>query len=128
MNNSIKILMTINLESSVLVRQNELECITCSTTKQNESNKKSSNTVNKKTIKDKKDKKVYHRPLVAKLCTQHIKITKSAYKYFISDCCPSKKLIRSWGGMTISQRLEWHLQELCSDLRGLSYNYEILED
>ena len=125
MNTSIKILMTINLESSVLVRQDQKEYIKYSITKQDLTTKKLPLNVGNKIVKS---GQIPHYPLVAKSCTQHIKISKEAYNHFISDFCPEKSLIKVWKKISKNQRLDWHLNKMCEFFRGNSYNYEILED
>ena len=125
MNTSIKILMTINLESSVLVRQDQKEYIKYSITKQDLSKEKLPKDIGKQVVKV---NKIPHYPLVTKSCTQHIKISKEAYNHFISDYCPEKNMLKVWKKMPKNQRLDWHLNKMCEFFRGNSYDYEILED
>lgn len=117
--------MTINLESGVLVRQKKKEYIKYYITKQDLTRKELPKDIGKQIVKS---GRVPHYPLVAKPCTQHIKISEVAYNHFISDYCPAKTMLKSWKKMTPIQRLEWHLQRTCEHFGGISYSYEVMED
>lgn len=86
------------------------------------------------------------------LVRQSISISKDAYNYMIAPECPpdektakrvvitktvkksnekSKKITKEstvWAQLPVKQRLDWHLSRLASDLKAVSYSYEILED
>lgn len=103
-NNTVKILMTINLESSVLVRQDGVEVLT-----------------------SQKQKPIIHKPLKAKEAIQKIHMYDVAYKHFISDFCPEKRMLKHWKKMNTKERLLWHLDRMCQSVRGKSFTYEILK-
>ena len=125
MNNSIKILLTVVTEGGTLSRQSEKENISYCIKEQDLTTRKLPLNVGNKIVKS---GQIPHYPLVAKSCTQHIKISREAYNHFISDFCPEKSLIKVWKKMPKNQRLDWHLNKMCEFFRGNSYDYEILED
>ena len=113
-NNTIKILLTINLEGGALIRQCE-ETITL------DGQNHLKPLLKKKTVK--------HVPLVQKPCYQQIKLNKEAYEFMTSkDGVLSRFNSYIWATMSKKKRLEEHLKEYCSDLKGTSYSYELLDD
>ena len=126
MNNSTKILLTINLEGGVLTRQDKPEIIMWSLNERDlEPNKDWKDGEGLKVVKRGSTK---HYNFNSKECKQRIKITKDAYDYFISDEAPSfiKKSI--WLLLKENQRLEIHLNSISESLGGKSYIYQILND
>ena len=112
MNNNIKISLSITLQGSTLVRQEDFEFIT---------------RVNKKTGKQYK-KKVKTYNLIPKSVLLNKNLTKDAYDYFISlESCPQFKK-KDWKKMTEKERLEYHLADLCKFYHGNSYTYHVFED
>ena len=112
MNNNVKISLSINLQGSTLVRQEE-EVVKTLT------NKKTGKTFKKKV------KVVTFVPKPAVLVT---KMTQEAYDYFISmDSCPQFKK-KEWRKMKNSEKIEYHMAELCKYHKGTSYTYHIYED
>lgn len=125
MNNSTKILLTVVTEGGTLSRQSNKEYIKYYITKQDLTRKELPKDIGKQIVKS---GRVPHYPLVAKPCTQHIKMSEDTYNHFLSDYCPAKTMLKSWKKMTPNQRLEWHLQRTCEHFGGISYSYEIMED
>ena len=112
MNNDIKVSLSITLQGSTLVRQENNELIT---------------RTNKKTGKSYK-KKITTYSLVNKPAILHKNLTRDAFNYFIStESCPSLKK-KEWKRMSEKERLEKHLATLCSVYRGKSFTYQIFED
>ena len=92
-NDTIKILLTINLEGGTLIRQGK------------------------------------YGPLVQKPCYQQIKLNKEAYEFMTSkDGVLRRFNSYIWATMSKKRRLEEHLKDYCSDLKGTSYSYELLDD
>lgn len=112
MNNNVKISLSIKLQGSTLVRQEETVVKTVT---------------NKKTGKTFK-KKFTVATLVPKSATIAKQMTQEAYDYFISmESCPQFKK-KEWKKMTPVERLEYHMAELCKYYKGTSYTYHIYED
>lgn len=127
MNNSIKILLTINLEGGALVRQSKPSFISWSINERDlnpEKNWKEGEGYN--VVKRGISK---HNDLEGKGTLQRIKITKEAFDTMISsNDCPENVNNRIWNKMSKIMRLEYHLYEICNDVKGYSFSYEILED
>lgn len=112
MNNNIKVSLSITLQGSTLVRQEDFEFVT---------------RVNKKTGKQYK-KKIRFYTLMAKPAILNKNLTKDAYDYFTSlESCPQFKK-KDWKKMTTKERLEYHMSELCKTYKGKSFVYHIFED
>lgn len=104
MDNSIKILLTIDLEGGILVRQDNIEFI------------------------NSEKGYISHVSKIPKKCAQKIKINVDSYNYFKSNECPyfSKSFI--WSKMTERQRIEEHLKVISHDLNSSTFSYKILND
>ena len=112
MNNNTKISLSIKLQGSTLVRQEETVVKTVT---------------NKKTGKTFKKKFTFVN-LVPKSATLTKQMTQEAYDYFVSmESCPQFKK-KEWKKMKPAERLEYHMAELCKYHKGTSYTYHIYED
>lgn len=112
MNNNIKISLSIQLQGSTLVRQEVNETVTF---------------VNKKTGK-KKQKTIKTYQLVPKPAVLSKQMTKDAYDYMVSlESCPAFKK-KEWKKMTETERLEYHLADLCKFYHGNNFTYHVFED
>lgn len=60
---------------------------------------------------------------------QSISISKEAYNY-MTDAkeIPSPRLAKTWGSMTASQRLKYHLSLIAENFGATSFSYEVLDD
>lgn len=113
-NNTIKILLTIYLEGGTLIRQGEENIFI-----QGQNHIKDSS----------KRKKVVHIPLVKKPCYQQIKLNQDAYNFMTDkENVLSRFNAFIWGKMSKKERLVEHLKDYCSDLKGHSFFYELLDD
>lgn len=126
MNNSIKVLLTINLEGGTLVRKSTPEHI-------NFLVKEKDLCTNKKWrgkdgLKVVRKGETLHYPLIAKPAVQQVKINIEAYNYMISAECPPWCHPKMWPKLTKKARLEKHLGRICEHHKGKSFIYEILED
>lgn len=126
MNNSIKVLLAINLEGGTLVRKSEPEVIKYTITKRDLDPHKKWRGKDGLEVVRKGEYKRY--PLVAKPATQRINMNVDAYNYMTSSECPYWAKPKVWAIMSKTQRLEAHLQRVCEHMRGTSFTYEVLED
>lgn len=124
MNNEPKISLTIVMEGSTLVRKSERVLISYQITKKeafpNQKWGEASKEIFEKGVRT-------HFPREPKEIKQHINISNFAYNYMTSDEAPHFVKKRDWERLTKKQRLEIHLQSICSDLKGISFSYETLE-
>lgn len=112
MNNNIKISLSIKLQGSTLVRQEETVVKTVTNKKTGKPFKKKFTIVN----------------LVPKSAILTKQMTQEAYDYFVSmESCPQFKK-KEWKKMKPVERLEHHMAELCKYYKGTSYTYHIYED
>ena len=66
-----------------------------------------------------------HYPLVETVCKQVIKISDVAYKAMVTEC-PSDVKKGKWTEMSKEQRLNYHFNLISLDLKGTSFDFEIL--
>lgn len=112
MNNNVKISLSITLQGSTLVRQEDFETVVSFDKKKNK----------------RREKKVKSYSLVAKPAIISKQMTAEAYDYFTSmDSCPGFKK-KEWKKMTPTQRLEHHLADLCKFYKGIKYTYQVFEE
>lgn len=125
-NNEIKILLTINLEGGILVRQDKPEIIMWSLTERNlEPTKHWKDGEGFNIIKRGFTK---HYNLESKECVQRLKLNQLTYNYFIGDEAPVGIKKNDWMMLKDYQRLEINLHLLCNDLGGKSFAYKVLSD
>ena len=106
MNSPIKIYLTIQLEGSVLLRQDKHEF-----------------------IRDDNGKMVKHYPLVPKQASKELKMTQDAYDHFISDDSRVKgKSKRDWLRLSNKERVRAHCKEICENEGGFDFDFLILQD
>lgn len=65
----------------------------------------------------------------SKPARQSISISKEAYSY-MTDAreIPLARLLKTWGNMTVAQRLEYHLNLIAENFGAASFSYEVLDD
>lgn len=106
MNSPIKIYLTIRLEGSVLVRQDNPEL-----------------------LKTNDGKFVKHYSLVPKQASKELKMTQDAYDHFISDDSRvSGKSKRDWLRLSNKERVKAHCKEICENEGGFAFDFLILQD
>lgn len=59
---------------------------------------------------------------------QHINISSIVYEDMISKRPPTGMKQSAWNKLTPKERLEYHLQQICDDLHGLSFTYDLLPE
>lgn len=124
MSNAIKISLTINLEGSTLVRKSDPEKIKYTILEKDINPLKKG----KSGMKVVKEGETNHFPLVSKPATQHINLSEYSYKYMVSIECPYWAKPKVWKTMSAKERLKSHLQRVCENFNGKSYNYKVLDD
>lgn len=61
-------------------------------------------------------------------CSKSIKLTYEAYEYMTSSKKPEWYLKKNWARLSLTQRLEMHLDRIREHNNGQSFTYSILED
>ena len=61
-------------------------------------------------------------------CKKSINISKYAYDYMISSECPEWAKIGEWMQLSKTQRLTQHMQRICDNEGGLSFEFQVFED
>ena len=61
-------------------------------------------------------------------CKKSINISKCAYDYMISSECPEWAKIKEWKQLNQMQRLTQHMQRICNNEGGLSFEFQVFED
>jgi len=113
MNNSIKILLTINLLGVIGKPQNNLEVMPFSYDVDS----------NRKPIKEVKGV-AKHRNKELKACTQHIKMSQDAYNYYISNEVPYWSEESVWKKLSKTEKVAAHCARIA---QGNKFNFQILE-
>lgn len=124
-----KISLTIELEGSTLIRENNDKEIII--VKNNNSKNKRSSKVKsgKQRIPIEDFQQITHINLVSKPAVYHIDISKYAYEWMVSDNCPSWiKKVSHWKSMTKKERLIEHLKMICQDMNGKNFTWKLLDD
>lgn len=125
-NNEIKILLTINLEGGILVRQDKPEIIMWSLTERNLNPTKHWKDGEGLNIVKRGSTKHYN--LESKECVQRLKLNQLTYNHFIGDESPVGIKKYDWMMLKDHQKLEINLHLLCNDLGGKSFTYKVLND
>ena len=125
-NNEIKILLTINLEGGILVRQDKPEIIMWSLTERNLNPTKHWKDGEGLNIVKRGSTKHYN--LESKECVQRLKLNQLTYNHFIGDEPPVGIKKYDWMMLKDHQKLEINLHLLCNDLGGKSFTYKVLDD
>ena len=61
-------------------------------------------------------------------CKKSINISKYAYDYMVSSECPEWAKIGEWKQLSKIQRLTQHMQRICDNEGGLSFEFQVFED
>ena len=120
----IKVSVSITLQGGVMLTQAEAE--------QLEKNKVGTGyDLTKIKVKGKKGNAdiINMRTRKSRTATQTISMCKEAYEYMTSkDSCPPSIKQFVWAKMKPIQRLEAHLNLVCTQLRGISDTYKVFDD
>ena len=113
MNNSVKILLTINLVGVIGKPQSNLEILPFSY---------STNTEGKSI--DEVRGTARHKNKEVKPCTQNIKMSQDAYDYYISNEVPYWSDEHTWKKLSKNERIAVHCSKIA---QGNKFNFQILE-
>lgn len=61
-------------------------------------------------------------------CKKTINISKEAYDYMVSSECPEWARIGEWKQLSRIKRLTQHMQRICENENGISFEFQIFED
>ena len=61
-------------------------------------------------------------------CKKSINISKEAYDYMVSAECPAWEKIGEWKQLSRIKRLTSHMQRICDNEGGISFEFQIFED
>ena len=61
-------------------------------------------------------------------CKKTINISKEAYDYMVSSECPEWTRIGEWKQLSRIKRLTQHMQRICENEGGISFEFQIFED
>ena len=61
-------------------------------------------------------------------CKKSINISKEAYDYMVSSECPEWARIGEWKQLSRIKRLTQHMQRICENEKGISFEFQIFED
>ena len=61
-------------------------------------------------------------------CKKSINISKEAYDYMISSECPEWARAGEWKQLSRIKRLTAHMQRICENERGISFEFQIFDD
>lgn len=126
MNNEIKVSLSVTLQGSVMLSQEQAKALekekvgtgydTFSMRVEGLKNgKKDAETITVKTRK-------------CKPAGQSLNLSMDAYEYMIGKEAPYFVKPRDWEKLTKKQRLEAHLKRICEELGGVSFTYAVLDN
>lgn len=61
-------------------------------------------------------------------CKKSINISKEAYDYMVSAECPAWEKMGEWKQLSRIKRLTSHMQRMCDNEGGISFEFQIFED
>ena len=61
-------------------------------------------------------------------CKKSINISKEAYDYMVSTECPAWEKMGEWKQLSRIKRLTSHMQRICDNEGGISFEFRIVED
>ena len=61
-------------------------------------------------------------------CKKSINISKEAYDYMVSSECPEWARIGEWKQLSRIKRLTQHMQRICENEGGISFEFQIFDD
>ena len=61
-------------------------------------------------------------------CKKSINISKEAYDYMVSAECPAWEKMGEWKQLSRIKRLTSHMQRICDNEGGISFEFQIFED
>lgn len=61
-------------------------------------------------------------------CKKTINISKEAYDYMVSSECPEWARVGEWKQLSKIKRLTQHMQRICENENGISFEFQIFDD
>lgn len=126
MNNEIKVSLSVTLQGSVMLSQEQAKAL------EEEKVGTGYDTFNMRVecLKDgKKDAEtITVKTRKCKPAGQSLNLSMDAYEYMIGKEAPYFVKPRDWERLTKKQRLEAHLKRICEELGGVSFTYAVLDN
>lgn len=128
MNNEIKVSLSVTLQGSVMLSQEQAKAL--------EEEKKvgtgydtfSMRVEGKKSDGKKDIQTITVKTRKCKPAGQSLNLSMDAYNYMTGKEAPYFVKARDWERLTKKQRLEAHLKRICEELGGVSFSYAVLDN
>lgn len=127
MNNEIKVSLSVTLQGSVMLSQEQAKAL------EKEKEGTGYDTFNMRVEDKKSDGKEDVQTITVKTrknkpASQSLNLSMDAYNYMVSNKAPYFVKPRDWERLTKKQRLEAHLRRIVEGLGGVSFTYAILDN
>ena len=127
MNNEIKVSLSITLQGSVMLSQEQAKAL------EKEKEGTGYDTFNMRVEGKKSDGKKDVQTITVKTrknkpASQSLNLSMDAYNYMVSDEAPYFVKPGDWERLTKKQRLEAHLKRIVEELGGVSFTYAVLDN
>ena len=127
MNNEIKVSLSVILQGSVMLSQEEAKTL------EKEKEGTGYDTFNMRVEGKKSDGKKDVQTITVKTrknkpVSQSLNLSMDAYNYMVSNEAPYFVKPRDWERLTKKQRLEAHLKRIVEEVGGVSFTYVILDN
>jgi hypothetical protein len=127
MNNEIKVSLSITLQGSVMLSQEQAKAL------EKEKEGTGYDTFNMRVEGKKSDGKKDVQTITVKTrknkpASQSLNLSMDAYNYMVSNEAPYFVKPRDWERLTKKQRLEAHLKRIVEELGGVSFTYAVLDN
>ena len=126
MNNEIKVSLSVTLQGSVMLSQEQAKAL------EKEKEGTGYDTFNMRVEGKKSDGKKDVQTITVKTrknkpASQSLNLSMDAYNYMVSNEAPYFVKARDWERLTKKQRLEAHLKRIVEELGGVSFTYAVLD-
>lgn len=127
MNNEIKVSLSVTLQGSVMLSQEQAKAL------EKEKEGTGYDTFNMRVEGKKSDGKKDVQTITVKTrknkpASQSLNLSMDAYNYMVSNEAPHFVKPRDWEKLTKKQRLEAHLKRIVEELGGVSFTYAVLDN
>lgn len=127
MNNEIKVSLSVTLQGSVMLSQEQAKAL------EKEKEGTGYDTFNMRVEGKKSDGKKDVQTITVKTrknkpASQSLNLSMDAYNYMVSSEAPYFVKPRDWERLTKKQRLEAHLKRIVEELGGVSFTYAVLDN
>lgn len=127
MNNEIKVSLSVTLQGSVMLSQEQAKALE----KEKEGtgyDTFSMRVESKKSDGEKDVQTITVKTRKSKPASQSLNLSMDAYNYMVSSEAPYFVKARDWERLTKKQRLEAHLKRIVEELGGVSFTYAVLDN